>query len=520
MAKQRGGGRGSAHYQGQGGNKRTATTPVGGAYKDSRRGIDGDEDYDDEEEWTQVIRNKQKSPVAQSGSGSGPDVPNQPDTTGGSNSGTNQEAVSGPRPSFASVVGQGNTMQSRRDSTVSAGYTREKKTLQRIFRTPDPDGPMRDDIVIEIRTVNDMPFKGSLTFTEAKDGVYGQCLGLDIKILHGIRFAFSTYPVVKFKLKEQIDVDRILHHTEYFDFERRYTVKGVEKSDILGCKIKGLRTGNVDGRDFNEEADPDPNIRWVKIEWADYGLEESQILDWLNFYGEQAGQLTEDIHPNSDSDADPLGNGTFSIKMRLKKDIPQLLPMWGKRIRIYHRGVQKLCSNCFGTHPRKNCRSEKVPWTRYVLNFMERNPDIPSELYGRWWKVINDEFGEIITGDDQITQGAENTNPRPVSAMESEPAETQINQQQTTTHRNTTRTDQHRKNPRLTREEEENLADYLNLGMSINEAKEAFRVELEAAELRLKVRENKRARQAGSIQLANRTRMGPSASGRGGLTFN
>ena len=55
MAKQRGGGRGSAHYQGRGGNKRTATTPVGGAYKDSRRGIDGDEDFDDEEEWTQVI---------------------------------------------------------------------------------------------------------------------------------------------------------------------------------------------------------------------------------------------------------------------------------------------------------------------------------------------------------------------------------------------------------------------------------------------------------------------------------
>ena len=53
------------------------------------------------------------------------------------------------------------------------------------------------------------------------------------------------------------------------------------------------------------------------------------------------------------------------------------------------------------------------------------------------------------------------------------------------------------KSHRLTREEEENLADYLNLGMSIDEAKEAFRVELEAAELRLKVRENKRARQAG-----------------------
>ena len=97
---------------------------------------------------------------------------------------------------------------------------------------------------------------------------------------------------------------------------------------------------------------------------------------------------------------------------------------------------------------------------------------------------------------------------------------TSINQQQTTTYRNTTRTEQNGKSHQLTREEEENLADYLNLGMSINEAKEAFRVELEAAELRLKVRENKRARQAGSIQLANRTRTGPSVSGRGGLSYN
>ena len=184
---------------------------------------------------------------------------------------------------------------------------------------------MRDDIVVEIQTVNDKPFKGSLTFTEAKD-VFCNCLGLDIKLVHGIRFDFSTYPVVKYKLKEQIDVDRNLQHMEYFNFDRRYTVKGVEKRDVLGCKIRGLRAGN-DGEGPNNEADPDPSVRWVKIEWINYQLEEHQILDWLNYFGEQAGQLSEDIHPNSDSDADPIGNGTFSIKMRLRTDIPQLLPM-------------------------------------------------------------------------------------------------------------------------------------------------------------------------------------------------
>ena len=61
-------------------------------------------------------------------------------------------------------------------------------------------------------------------------------------MIDGISFAFSTYPVVKFKLKEQIDVDRNLQHMEYFNFKRRYMVKGVEQSDILGCLIRGLRT--------------------------------------------------------------------------------------------------------------------------------------------------------------------------------------------------------------------------------------------------------------------------------------
>ena len=43
-----------------------------------------------------------------------------------------------------------------------ARSTREqpRKTLDRIFKTAPPDGPMRDNIIIEIRQVNGVPFKG------------------------------------------------------------------------------------------------------------------------------------------------------------------------------------------------------------------------------------------------------------------------------------------------------------------------------------------------------------------------
>ena len=502
MVRRRGGGTG-----GNGQEKRQATTPVGGTYKDARRNIQGDEEYDEEEEWTQVIRNRPKSPPKQSGSGSVPDMRNQPDPIEQQNEPTS-------RPSFASVLGQGQTMQSRRDSTASNAVLREKKTLDRIFTTPAPEGSMRDDIVVEVQTINEKPFKGSLTFTEAKE-VFTLCMGLEISIIHGIRFAFSTYPVVKFKLKEQIDVDKNLQHVEHFNYERRYTVNGIEKSDILGCRIKGLRLSNQAGNGHIDETDQDPNIRWVKIEWVDYAIEEKRILDWLNYFGEQAGELSEDIHPNSDSDADPIGSGTFSIKMRLRKDIPQLLPMWGKRIRIYHRGVQKLCSNCFGTHLRRNCRSEKIRWTRYVLNFMEKNPEIPPELYGRWWKVVNDEFGEIVEENEQEIQQDSQAEPQNQTQGQSWPSEP--------THNQASKIANQRK-PVLSRTEEENLSDYLQLGMSIKDAREAFQRELEAAELKLRIRENKRAHTRGSVQNLPKTSIGPTTStrgtGRGGLSFN
>ena len=165
--------------------------------------------------------------------------------------------------------------------------------------------------------------------------------------------------------------------------------------------------------------------------------------------------MTKEIHPNSDSDADPVGNGTFSIKMRLNRDIPQLLPMWGKCVRVYHRGVQKLCSNSFGTHARRNCRSEKVAWTRYVLNFMEKYPEIPSEMYGRWWKVINDEFGEILK--EGIEQPEENQSVQNPPTEVPERTETNINPH---SHK---QPNYGQSRERLTKDEENNLADYLNV---------------------------------------------------------
>ena len=488
------GGRGQDRGKG-GGTKRKPNTPVGGQYKDQRRGLNSDEmecEEEEDESWTEV--SYRRSPPQQ----------NQqppPETS---------DSVQD-RPTFASVAAQqaSSSLQNRRNSTASANFN-QKKALERMFITPPPDGAMRDELTVEIQTMNGKPFKGTLTFKEALEGIYKRCLELDSAILHCLRFRYSRCPIVKYKLKEQINIDE-LHRLEYFEFYRNYTVKGEKRYDTFGCKLNGIRSATP--QDSSNDSDPDPNVRWLKIEWAEYAVQEKQILEWMNLYGEPASELSEDIHPNSDSDADPFGNGTYSLKMRLKKEVPQLLPMWGKRIRIYYRGVTKLCPNCFGAHARKNCRSEKVSWIQYVLRFMENNPDIPPEFYGKWWKIVNEEFGEIIQESEEETPGQTDNQDEENQHSSNDPTPNSSSNQP----KNSTE-------PRITRDESENLADYLRIGMSIEEARNAFQKEIELAELRQKIRDSKREENRGAISSSSRTRIGPTTNtrgrGRGGLTFN
>jgi hypothetical protein len=76
--------------------------------------------------------------------------------------------------------------------------------------------------------------------------------------------------------------------------------------------------------------------------------------------------------------------------MKIAKDMPQFMPMHGKRVRLYYRGIVKRCTNCFQQHQRKFCKNEKVPWSEYVARFAELFPNIPLDMYGKWKTMIKD----------------------------------------------------------------------------------------------------------------------------------
>ena len=75
--------------------------------------------------------------------------------------------------------------------------------------------------------------------------------------------------------------------------------------------------------------------------------------------------------------------------------IPEWLPLDGLRIKIQHKGMQKLCNVCFGHHLRKDCNEEKVGWAEYVRKFRSENPDISDEFNGKWIKIIRESSNKM-----------------------------------------------------------------------------------------------------------------------------
>jgi hypothetical protein len=115
------------------------------------------------------------------------------------------------------------------------------------------------------------------------------------------------------------------------------------------------------------------------------------LIEFLSNFGEIVSDIKE---PLFDDDGDPNaaedGNnqtGNYNVKIKLNQDIPQLLPILGKRIRIHYPGIQRLCMNCFGNHQKSHCHSKKLTWAGYITKFKVDNSEINLGLIERRKRV-------------------------------------------------------------------------------------------------------------------------------------
>jgi hypothetical protein len=272
------------------------------------------------------------------------------------------------------------------------------------------------------------------------------------------------------------------------------------------------------------------DVRWVKIENCEYALEEEEIMEWLRLYGQPLSLLGEDVFPDSDSDSAPLGNGTYSLKMKLVKDIPQYLPMHGRKIRVYFKNMTKLCSNCYGCHTRRQCTNDRVPWVVYVRDFMKANPDITENLYGKWWDVVDQEFPGYFDEDKDHMQD-ESTPAQPPLHNEAHTSSTSSRPTRFAPARTTDQKSQQQRqsrDPRVRRqqEDEDELDSLVAKGLTMDEAKNYLKnkKEQEQLEQRMKNLSTNLASQAYNrgteTQTITKTGPGSTRGGRGGLSFN
>jgi hypothetical protein len=181
----------------------------------------------------------------------------------------NQSQMSGQAFPPRSGIGSRKDSAASRDSYLSVtsktGKPTEKPIRQPIFTTSKPDGAFRDEIVVELQTIDDQAFKGTITTKEARKKIFEDILGFKQEDLLGFYFAYSGCPIVTFKLAKQFNIDS-LEQFQFFELERKFKVRNEERVSNLKCKIRGIRTKQgVDGDKYE-----DTGIRWVKIEGCEY----------------------------------------------------------------------------------------------------------------------------------------------------------------------------------------------------------------------------------------------------------
>ena len=109
-----------------------------------------------------------------------------------------------------------------------------------IFITQRPEGGMRDVLNVECSKINGEDFKGTITYNEATIKIFQQKMDLPVENLHSIKMSFNQCQMVSFKLKNQINIDEMANR-ECFTLERSYMQGSEFQTDVIACKITGIR---------------------------------------------------------------------------------------------------------------------------------------------------------------------------------------------------------------------------------------------------------------------------------------
>lgn len=80
--------------------------------------------------------------------------------------------------------------------------------------------------------------------------------------------------------------------------------------------------------------------------------------------------------------------GSYALKVRLKRLIPNVVPLQGLNVKCSYQGVKKQCSNCYKYRKyvmhetKKHYSCTMKTFKEYIQNFKDNNPKIPLTMMG------------------------------------------------------------------------------------------------------------------------------------------
>ncbi len=221
---------------------------------------------------------------------------------------------------------------------------------------------------VEIFRKNDKPFDGRLGRQDLKK-LWVEALRRPESDLDGLASVQIRGRAlrVNYRLKKAIDISSIFKKSD-FEWERPSNLQ----TDFYVGRILDLSSAPVNVGD----------IVTVCVNRTALEFTSEQIEDWLSAYGEIKGKFKYHV------DQGGLKTDEIEVEVKLSDHIPEYLPMYGRKIRIYYHGMQKQCNHCMDLgHLKADCTGEKCDWFAYIDSFIDSG-DFDIKLFGEWPAII------------------------------------------------------------------------------------------------------------------------------------
>ena len=260
------------------------------------------------------------------------------------------------------------------------------KTTRILPKFDEMEDSTCDRIVVSPTHFNKKKFSGFVSFDEAQ--IICDAIGLEDH--HGTTFLRDDQDdlLITFKLGKKICRKEIVQKIhKYFWYEKSSkegflnTISGIVIYPEMPDEPRSDHE-NVDSKPVETQTvQIDDGVRELRIDWCNYELTENQICNWVSLYGKIKGEIEEEaIEVPTPRGNQEIGTGVYLIKAKLSRKIPNLLPAFGKLIKVTYQGVKRQCKECYGYHrEQRDCKGKKS-YQEFSDEFTKDNPRIPQEL--------------------------------------------------------------------------------------------------------------------------------------------